>query len=571
MNNIQNRRLYGFPISLTNGKTLAEEYVDFLQKVNKEILWHKEINKKIETGTYTKEDALDMFLNKPDYVHFSGASVAARTYRGRKTGINEVRIKPFPIPKNMKLAQVRLDLMMDYFVRKIRIVSKDTPSSAHAINSQIDNVQNSMLQVENQGNQHLLEIIVDSNEMRALVGSTYPSIILFFISKHIIKELKRKVVKSGNNKEIRIGKARYEYISPIAPTVRIVPAFQYKDILSRDGITLMNTRRRWDDEEDARLCKYYESSLRLLKVVDNEGIEVYANQAECNFSTDIYQFLKTEYIIRTKNAYSRNEKFKCTFDDNHRIYSILSNTPREMKQYLNKKYEIDISNCHPLLFCTILNELLGYYSDSSESNKYNLYGTRICKGFSSIMDVPFSLSAIFGDNVNSIKQFKKEVQDYYMLTSSGKFWENTLKQYNLPDSDRKNIKRVYFASVFYGKFTAIKRKHFISEDERCLYQCATDFKSKFPNIWKVLMYIRKSQKEYKDRTILANYLMQVESAIIMPTLLTLYDEGYKVLNIHDSIFVLDVPQNDNLTPTHIQDVLTKQLENFGLKGSFKIE
>ena len=65
--------------------------------------------------------------------------------------------------------------------------------------------------------------------------------------------------------------------------------------------------------------------------------------------------------------------------------------------------------------------------------------------------------------------------------------------------------------------------------------------------------------------------MQVESAIIMPTLLKLFDEGYKVLNIHDSIFVLDVPQNDNLTPTHIQDVLTKQLENFGLKGSFKIE
>jgi hypothetical protein len=75
----------------------------------------------------------------------------------------------------------------------------------------------------------------------------------------------------------------------------------------------------------------------------------------------------------------------------------------------------------------------------------------------------------------------------------------------------------------------------------------------------------------KPRTWLANTLMALESRIIREVLQRLWDEGYKVLNIHDSIFVLDVLENQDLTAEHVKETLLNVLSRYCLKGNVKVE
>ena len=53
----------------------------------------------------------------------------------------------------------------------------------------------------------------------------------------------------------------------------------------------------------------------------------------------------------------------------NRIYHILTRTPREFKNFLNIKYQIDISNSHPLLLNALIYEKYGIRQNLLKSTK----------------------------------------------------------------------------------------------------------------------------------------------------------------------------------------------------------
>ena len=108
--------------------------------------------------------------------------------------------------------------------------------------------------------------------------------------------------------------------------------------------------------------------------------------------------------------------------------------------------------------------------------------------------------------------------------------------------------------------------------------CADMFRRKFPCIWRFIAYLRKhcnivdaNGEEQKANSWLSLTLMTLESRIIREVLQRLWDEGYKVLNIHDSIFVLDVLENQDLTAEHVKETLLNVLSRYCLKGNVKVE
>ena len=214
-------------------------------------------------------------------------------------------------------------------------------------------------------------------------------------------------------------------------------------------------------------------------------------------------------------------------------------------------------------------------------------------------------------DLNKDGMLKRELERYKTLTENGVFWDMLLQKYN--NDDRTTMKKEYFGSVFYGKFLRIRnyKEIVVPEDlpqqnnetdgmynarvayrasileEKNRYMYANDFRKMFPCLWKLLVSIRRnitykdvewqgmsnvstSDKE-KPKTWLSLALMRIESSIIRYTLQKLWDEGYKVLNIHDSIFVLDVPANQDLTAEHVKETLLNTLSIYGLKGEVKIE
>jgi hypothetical protein len=58
--------------------------------------------------------------------------------------------------------------------------------------------------------------------------------------------------------------------------------------------------------------------------------------------------------------------------------------------------------------------------------------------------------------------------------------------------------------------------------------------------------------------------MSLESQLFREALKRLFEKGYKVVSIHDAIVVLNVIENDNLTPEIVKEVLCDVYAEIGL-------
>jgi hypothetical protein len=226
-------------------------------------------------------------------------------------------------------------------------------------------------------------------------------------------------------------------------------------------------------------------------------------------------------------------------DDNNRIYTILTQTPshaHSLLPFTNIKYEVDLSNCHPMLFNYIIMQYYHMLPKNAEK-----------------IDNPF-FTAVGTWKRSAKKKYPKDVEEYMELTSKGQFWDVLLGKYI--GLSRKEIKPKMFAEVFYAKNLRIRSNQTYGKD----------FQERFPSIMKIIREIRRYEK-----TILSQFLMQIESRIIQTAMKTLNNEGYIVLNIHDAIVVLDVVENKKLTEAHVKDVLLKSVRKYGLRANAKIE
>ena len=277
---------------------------------------------------------------------------------------------------------------------------------------------------------------------------------------------------------------------------------------------------------------------------------------DIHFSQNNYSKQYYEYILEEYN----NSKFyiKVPNLQDNRIYHILTSTPRNLKYFLNIKYTVDIHNSHPLLFSKFLmdkyNIPLSYrkslLSSLLEINPYiNVYNVRrklynLLKqnniDYLEILDIPL------------------DVLRYLYLVCSGKFWnvvipqlkeENATNTYN---KIRQDVKIIMFAQVFYGKSLTSRGKKY-----------AKIFEQQFSNVYSVVLSFKRGLERDK-RTVLTHKLMSLESQLFREALKRLFEKGYKVVSIHDAIVVLNVIENDNLTPEIVKEVLCDVYSEVGL-------
>lgn len=310
-------------------------------------------------------------------------------------------------------------------------------------------------------------------------------------------------------------------------------------ILEKDRTKQENVSRKILDNN--LLYDRYNQSLKLLKLT-------YHNECKQYLSLHNYiNNLSKDYHYHIYDTYLNNIPYITSIDNNKRIYSIATQTPRVIKPFLNIKYSCDIHNSHPLLFNNILYD---YYNISLSLRKdiSSILSTLIIPPHNVRRNIRTTLihSGVRRDDIASVPA---DVLAYIYITSIGKFWDLVVPTDNTDQLLlRGDIKVLMFAEVFYSKKLTTRGQKY-----------AKLFKQQFPNVYKVV----RKQKE-SDRTKLANDMMKLESKLFHEILMKLYNKRYKVVSIHDAIVVLDTKANDSCTVEIVKRIITEVYSSYGL-------
>ena len=165
-------------------------------------------------------------------------------------------------------------------------------------------------------------------------------------------------------------------------------------------------------------------------------------------------------------------------DKSHRIYHILTNLERNVKQYLNIKFSIDCKNSHPLLFnYFIFNNLNISFNKSYNISSYlNSLNFNISNN-SSFHNVGQYLRKLLINNnieIDEVAKIKDDELEYIYKTSKGLLWDEICEKH--PELDRKEVKVSMFEAVFYSHSPVSDRWN----------DFAKEFKKKYPSVYKLI-------------------------------------------------------------------------------------
>ncbi len=303
-------------------------------------------------------------------------------------------------------------------------------------------------------------------------------------------------------------------------------------------------------------------------------------------------------------------------DRNKRIYHILTSLERELKPYINIRYDIDFSNSHPFLFnyfiflskgiskevglsitrtlgknmdLTIIAPIQGTnnYTISTGSDvrapedgqcitlpRQNYYNTKKLRNI--LIDS--------GIDKSEIDKLEDDELLYVWKTSTGIFWDDVLLRHADEGLDRSKIKQTMFAEVFYSKTLDDAWKRF-----------AQEFKSQYPHVYNLILEWKRPlsnpkikelllqrgkaievagftlMTEDKQDTALPNIMMTLESAIFRDILKSLYRKRICAVHIHDAIIIPAVKSTEKLDPELVCDIMLKEAAKYGLCPGMKVE
>lgn len=304
--------------------------------------------------------------------------------------------------------------------------------------------------------------------------------------------------------------------------------------------------------ENDYLYSRYNDSLKYLKLQ-------YVDEAVDFVTSHIFPSDKSnDYYVRVIDRYMDGDFRITSIDDNKRIYSIATSTPRLLKPFLNIRYSLDIHNSHPLLFNSIL---MSYYNipTSLMDRIYPIYEQIYTSNVESHNVRRFLRKILITNNIEeeNIKSIPIDVLYYMYLTSMGLFWDVTIPKEMVDEKNllRSDIKVLMFREVFYSKKLTARGKEY-----------AKIFAKDFPNVYTVVL---DSKRE--NRTKLANDMMKIESELFGKILVGLYAKKFKVISIHDAIVVLDVKQNEKCTEEVVKQVMTAVYRKYGLHPDISVD
>lgn len=297
----------------------------------------------------------------------------------------------------------------------------------------------------------------------------------------------------------------------------------------------------------------YEKSLKQIKVKDSKGLNAYIRERieENPHSIHYYTYLK--------NKLSDKNKIIQRVDNAGRIYHILTNADRNIKQFLNIEISADCKNSHPLL----LNYFIFRWHGISLEDSYTISSAmhRIPE-----TDIREHLKKIISDTV--LESLKDDELEYMYLTSNGMLWDRIMEKHH--DIDRNEVKEKMFAEVFYSNEAKTRKWQ--------LY--ATEFKKQFPNVMNLILLWKNPENDYvkgymkkhklisKPTASLSIAMMNLESRIFGEILKRIYKKKWKAIHIHDCIIVPETENKKKPTKEDIMNIMKDVYKVCGLYPTF---
>lgn len=314
-----------------------------------------------------------------------------------------------------------------------------------------------------------------------------------------------------------------------------------------------------EKEKVAHICdtlgndfvKRYNENLSKIELVKKEDAIAYIEGREFD-SPSSEQFYR--YCIEDFNEC---RKYITSIDDRGRIYHFLTNCPRLLRRFFNLRYDVDISNSQPLLFCNFLiknyninysliefirnidNNLL--INNNEDNNNIYYKGKQLCK--------------ILKDSELERTLYKNipiDILLYLYSCMNGFFWDDFVKTFH--ELDRGEVKENLFREVFYSHTRTMRFKEY-----------GKVFAEIYPNVWHLIREMKK------DAELLCNRITKVESELFHAILNQCFERDWVVVSIHDAIVVLDVKANENLNIDELKGIILKEYQKHGIFPSLKVE
>ena len=300
---------------------------------------------------------------------------------------------------------------------------------------------------------------------------------------------------------------------------------------------------------------------------------------EGNLSEKEYNKQEIEYTWRM----SRIDTFEYSApkqDENGRIYHYFTNFPKELLPYTNILYELDASNCHPMLLCLLLIYFYNISNIKINNINYNLNPSSIYIHYlMNFLHKAFTDSELEELKKNRGNSIPEDVEKYIQRTFMGIFWDDFVDKF--PKVPRGEVKQVMFAEVFYSYDNVIYvRDEKVKDRFKAKYakKYAKAFRDDYPSVWKLIGQLKKTGKkrlresdEEQKNSFFPCVMMRLESTIFREILRRCYDRGYaNVINIHDAICVIE---NDmlNYSSDDLKSIMLEVFGEYGLYPNLKLE
>ena len=317
--------------------------------------------------------------------------------------------------------------------------------------------------------------------------------------------------------------------------------------------------------------KSYLKSLNKIKVEDEQGLKEYikATTADNPNSNPYYRYISIELKNKNKLIYR--------IDDSHRIYHILTNLDRNIKQFLNIDISLDCKNSHPLLFNYFIfnkyNILFSQsYNISSFIKSIDISNSNLSNN-SSFHNVGKNLRKILISNnieIDQIAKMKDDELEYIYRTSKGLLWDDICEAN--PDMDRKEVKVAMFQAVFYSRSPITYRWN----------DYAKEFKSRYPSVYKLIGDWKRKKTSEAVKNYMAEHhlpidkgsaslsvaIMALEAEIFTAILQRLYSKRWNAIHIHDCIIIPKTDNKNQPTREDVIEIMQDVYRLFGLAPTF---
>lgn len=309
--------------------------------------------------------------------------------------------------------------------------------------------------------------------------------------------------------------------------------------------------------------KSYLTSLNKIKIEDEQGLKEYirTKTADNPNSNPYYRYVSIELKNKNKSIYR--------VDDSHRIYHILTNLDRNIKQYLNIDLSIDCKNSHPLLFnYFIFNKLNISFSQSFTISSFihSIDNSSFHNDGKNLRNLLISNNI----EIEQVAKMKDDELEYIYKTSKGLLWDEICEAH--PELDRKEVKVAMFQAVFYSHSPIADRWN----------DYAKEFKSHYPSVYKLIGDWKRRKTSEMVKNYMAEHqlpidkcsaslsvaMMALEADIFTTILKRLYSKRWNALHIHDCIIIPKTTNKNQPTRDDVVEIMRDVYRSFGLVPTF---